>query len=82
MQTLENWMNEIVAKYADGHNEAIPGKLKDAFQSTMKANVVYHAEMATMLKTSDDKSLVNYHCLMSDMYRTFLCPEPNASDAG
>lgn len=73
LRALENWMNEVVAKYADGHNEAIPGKLKDYFQSSMKANIDYHTEMASMLKIKDDKTLVNYHFLMSDMYRTFMC---------
>ena len=73
LRSLENWMNEVVAKNANGHNEAIPGKIKDGFQSSMKANIVYHADMAKMLESSPDKTLLAYHLLMSNMYRTFMC---------
>jgi hypothetical protein len=73
LRSLENWMNEIVANNANGHNEAIPEMIKDGFQCSMKANIVYNKEMANMLGSRPDKTLIAYHLLMSDMYRTFMC---------
>jgi hypothetical protein len=72
---LENWINEIVAKEADGHNEKIPGAIKDRFQKSMDANMTFHNDMATHIKGDgeDHRSLSRYHALMADIYKTFMC---------
>jgi hypothetical protein len=73
LYALETWMNGVVAKNADGHNELIPDMVKDGFQQSMKANSDYHADMAERLEADGDKTLSQYHCLMADIYKTFMC---------
>jgi hypothetical protein len=70
---LEAWINEIVANNADGHNDAIPGMIKQSFDESMKANTEYHLEMANSLDGNVDKTLAKYHCLTSDNYKRLLC---------
>jgi hypothetical protein len=43
---LEDWINEVVAKYADGHNEQIPNKVIEGFKRSIQANIEFHKEMA------------------------------------
>ncbi len=69
---LEAWINEIVAKNADGHNDAIPGMIKEAFDESMRANTEYHIEMANSMDGDADQTLAKYHCLMSDNYKRLL----------
>ena len=69
---LETWMNEVVAKNADGNNDAIPAMIREGFQHSMRASIEYHRDLANSLKGDSDKTLARYHYLMSDMYRT-LC---------
>lgn len=71
--SMESWINEVVAKHADGHNELIPGRIKAGFQDALQANMEYHKEMANSLATVDDVTLAKYHTLMVDIYRTFMC---------
>ena len=73
LNALETWMNEIVAKNADGHNERIPEIVRKHFQQSMQASVKYHEDLAIELKDDSDQTLARYHCLMSDIYKTFIC---------
>jgi hypothetical protein len=70
---LEAWMNEIVAKNADGHNESIPDMVKGDFHLSMKANAQFHGEVASTLQGDSEKTLAQYHCLMSDIYKMLMC---------
>lgn len=70
---LETWMNEIVAKNADGHNETIPDLVKVDFRKSMKANAQDHGEVVSTLQGDSEKTLAQYHCLMSDIYKMLMC---------
>lgn len=74
---LEGWINYVIKRHADGHNETIPSKVRDEFQRTVRASIDYHnwmARAAAKEANSNDynRSLVAYHLLVRDIYRTFL----------
>jgi hypothetical protein len=69
---FEDWINEVVAVKADGHNEAIPGMINEGFQHSMLANSDFHKAMADALGETGDTSLASYHVIMSKVYRSFL----------
>ncbi|HXV46838.1 MAG TPA: hypothetical protein VD736_09210 [Nitrososphaera sp.] len=70
---LEDWINEVVAKYADGHNGQIPNKFIEGFKQSIQANIGFHKEMADNMNEADDPILAKYHNLMSEMYKKFIC---------
>lgn len=69
---LEVWINEVVAQKADGHNEAIPGFIREGFQRSLKANVDYHGDIAKELKKDEDHALAKYHALMAQIYANLM----------
>jgi hypothetical protein len=69
---FEDWINEVVAVKADGHNEAIPGMINEGFQHSMLANSDFHKAMADALGETGNTSLASYHVIMSKVYRSFL----------
>ena len=73
MNGLEIWINEVVAKKADGHNEAIPDFIKDGFQRSLRASSEYHSEIAKGLMQVEDHALARYHALMAEIYSTLTC---------
>ncbi len=77
LNIMENWIKEIVAKNADGDNEQIPSIIKERFHLSMQANEEYHRNLANALSKDDDdydRPMVNYHFLMSEIYKK-LCRE-------
>jgi hypothetical protein len=70
----EDWIKEIVAKNANGENEKIPAIIREGFHLSMHANEEYHRDLANALDEAGDGAVVNYHFLMSEIYRT-LCRE-------
>jgi len=69
---FEDWINEVVAEKANGHNEAIPGMINAGFHSSMQANINFHSAMADALDETGDTSLASYHVIMAKVYQTFL----------
>jgi len=69
---MEDWINEVVAVEADGHNDAIPGMINDGFQHSMLANSDFHKAMSDALDETGDISLASYHVIMAKVYRSFL----------
>jgi hypothetical protein len=69
---FEDWINEVVAEKADGHNDAIPGMINEGFQRSMLANIDFHKAMSDALDETGDTSLASYHVIMSEVYRSFL----------
>ena len=72
LNSLEDWINEVVALKADGHNEAIPGMIDEGFQRSMLANSDFHKAMADALNETGNTSLSSYHIIMSEVYGSFL----------
>ena len=72
MRGLEIWINEVVAQKADGHNEAIPGFIREGFQRDLRANTVYHAAIAKRLTNDGDHALSRYHSLMAKIYTSLM----------
>jgi len=72
LSSFEDWINEVVAVKADGHNEAIPGMINEGFQHSMLANIGFHKAMADALDATGDTSLASYHVIMSKVYQSFL----------
>lgn len=72
LSSFEDWINEVVAVKADGHNEAIPGMINEGFQHSMLANSDFHKAMADALGETGNTSLASYHVIMSKVYRSFL----------
>lgn len=66
-------MNELVAKNADGHNELIPGMIKEGFHDSVKHSIDYHKGMADAHRDEDDHALKRYHELMADIYKGLSC---------
>ena len=64
---LEDCINKVVAKYADGHNEQIPNKVIEGFKQSIQANIEFHKEMADNINEADDPILAEYHNLMSEI---------------
>ena len=79
---LENWINEVVAQKADGHNSLIPGFIQERFHNEMRANITYHRDVAKRLTDKTDETLSKYHFLMADIYSGLICKAgPNSSKA-
>ncbi len=71
--SLENWINEVVAQRADGHNNLIPGFIKERFDNEMHANITYHRDVAKRLTDKTDDTLSKHHLLMADIYSDLIC---------
>ena len=67
---FEDWINEVVAVKADGHNDAIPGMINEGFKRSMLANSDFHKAMADALDGTGDTPLSSYHVIMSKVYRS------------
>jgi hypothetical protein len=72
LTVFEDWINEVVAEKADGHNDAIPGIINEGFKHSMLANSDFHKAMTDALNETGDTSLASYHFIMSKVYRSFL----------
>lgn len=73
MDQLESWINEVVAKYADNHNEQIPNRVIEGFQHSIQASIEFHKDMANNMNEANDPVLAKYHNLMSEIYKKFMC---------
>lgn len=69
---LEDWISEVVKDKTNGHNDGIPPMIKEGFDCSMQANIDYHKAVADTLNKNDDKKLVLYHTLMSNVYSALL----------
>jgi len=77
LQSLEDWINEVVKDKADGHNDQIAPMIKEGFDRSMRANIDYHKEMADRLAEAGETTLASYHAIMSDVYRLLLVKARN-----
>ena len=69
---LEDWISEVVKDKTNGRNDRIPIMIKEGFDCSMHANMDYHKAVADTLNKNDDKKLVAYHTLMSNVYSALL----------